>query len=29
LLGAGFLAFLIGIAVNWWFRARRSPDPPG
>ena len=27
LLGAGFLAFLVGIAVNWWFRARRSLEP--
>lgn len=28
LLGAGFLAFVIGIAVNWWFRTKREPDPP-
>jgi hypothetical protein len=28
LVGAGFLAFLIGIAINWWFRGSpRKPEP--
>jgi hypothetical protein len=28
LLGAGFLAFVVGIGVNWWFRARTGTTPP-
>lgn len=29
LLAAGFIAFLIGIAINWWFRfSPQEPKPP-
>ena len=29
LLAAGFIAFVIGIAINWWFRASPvEPKPP-
>ena len=29
LLAAGFIAFVVGIAINWWFRAAPgAPEPP-